>query len=107
MNKPAIFINCFEVPAGRDDEFLAMWNAVNEYMRQKPGFISNRLHRATTPDARYRFVNYVYWRTAEHWRAAHDEGFRAMVQKPVWRDFKFTGAIYDVVSEHAVDCAAA
>jgi heme-degrading monooxygenase HmoA len=107
MNTPAIFINCFEVPAGRDDEFVAMWKAVNQYMRQKPGFISNRLHRATTPDARYRFVNYVQWATAEHWRAAHDDGFRALVQRPEWRDFTFTGAIYDVVLEQAMDSAAA
>jgi heme-degrading monooxygenase HmoA len=107
MNRPAIFINCFEVPAGREDEFVEKWIAVNRYMRQKPGFISNRLHRATMPDARFRFVNYVEWATADHWRDAHDEGFRAMVQQPAWRDFKFTGAIYEVVSEHAAEPAAA
>ena len=107
MNKPAIFINCFEVPAGRDEEFLAMWNAVNHYMRGKPGFISNRLHRANMPNARFRFVNYVQWRTVDDWRAAHDDGFRAMIDKPEWRDFTFTGATYDVVLEHAVDSAAA
>ena len=84
-----------------------MWESVNRYMREQPGFISNRLHRATTQDARYRFVNYVQWRSAEDWRAAHGPDFRALIQKPAWRDFKFTGAIYDVVVEHAMDSEAA
>jgi heme-degrading monooxygenase HmoA len=105
MNTPAIFINCFEVPAGREDEFFELWSAVNRYMRQKPGFISNRLHRAVTADARFRFVNYVRWRSVEDFHAAHDEGFRELVQRPVWRDFPFSGAIYDIVVEHAADTA--
>ncbi len=107
MNTPVIFINCFEVPAGREEEFFALWSAVNQYMRQKPGFISNRLHRATTPEARYRFVNYVQWHSVEHFRAAHDEGFRAMVERPVWREFSFTGAIFEIVSESMTNSAAA
>jgi heme-degrading monooxygenase HmoA len=107
MSDPAIFINCFEVPAGREDTFFAMWEAVNRYMRRKPGFISNQLHRATTADARFRFVNYVKWRTAEDWRAAHDADFRALVDKPEWRDFKYTGAIYDIVFRHDGEPAAA
>lgn len=107
MNKSAIFINCFEVPAGREEEFLAMWTAVNNYMRQKAGFISNRLHRAVTPESRFQFINYVEWASVEHWRAAHDEGFRAMVQKPVWRDFKFAGTVCEVIADHTAQSAAA
>jgi heme-degrading monooxygenase HmoA len=107
MTTPTIFINCFEVPAGREDEFFAMWSVINRYMRDKPGFISNRLHRATTPDARFRFINYVQWATPEHWRAAHDDGFRALAQKPEWSDFKYSGALYEVVSESMAEAKAA
>jgi heme-degrading monooxygenase HmoA len=107
MTEPAIFINCFEVPEGREEAFFAMWSEVNRYMREKPGFVSNRLHRATTPNARFRFINYVLWQTEADWRAAHDAGFRAMVQKPEWRDLKFSGAIFEVVSESAANAAAA
>jgi heme-degrading monooxygenase HmoA len=107
MTEPAIFINCFEVPRGREEEFFAMWSIINRYMQQQPGFISNRLHRATTADARFRFINYVLWRTEEDWRAAHGTDFRALVQNPEWRDFKFAGAIYEVVSESAANAAAA
>ena len=59
--EPVIFINCFEVPKGREDEFFAHWSEVNTYMKQKPGFVSNRLHRAKTPNARIGFINYVLW----------------------------------------------
>jgi len=103
MSTPAIFINCFEVPAGREEEFFALWSVVNRYMRRKPGFISNRLHRATSAEARFGFVNYVQWRSVEDFRAAHDDGFRALVQQAIWSDFPCSGAIYEIASEHAVD----
>ena len=107
MTEPAIFINCFEVPKGREDEFVALWAQVNRYMREKPGFVSNRLHRAKAPDARIRFINYVLWRTEADWRAAHDEGFRALVQKPEWRDFLSIPSLFEVVSESYANSAAA
>ena len=107
MTEPAIFINCFEVPKGREDVFFEMWGVINRYMQKQPGFISNRLHKATTPDARFRFINYVLWRTEADWRAAHGADFRALVQKPEWSDFKFAGAIFEVVSEAHADAAAA
>jgi heme-degrading monooxygenase HmoA len=105
--EPVIFINCFEVPKGREDEFFAHWSEVNTYMKQKPGFVSNRLHRAKTPNARIRFINYVLWQTEEAWAAAHDDGFRALVQKPEWRDFPPIPAIFEVVSESYANAAAA
>src|SRR3569832_56592 len=81
---PVIFINCFEVPKGREDEFFAHWSEVNTYMKRKPGFVSNRLHRAKTPDARIGFINYVLWEPEEAWAAAHDEGFCVLVLLLLW-----------------------
>ena len=79
------------MPAGREDDFVAFWSEVNRYMRGKPGFVYNRLHRATTPDARFRFINYVQWATEQH-----------------WRDFPPpTGAIFDVVCEYGEEAKAA
>jgi heme-degrading monooxygenase HmoA len=93
------FINLFEVPEGRDEEFLAVWGEVNEYMRAKPGYVSHRLHRSTDPTARYRYVNYVEWESAEHWAAAHDDGFRVHAAKVYAAGFTSTPALYDVVHE--------
>ena len=50
-------VNCFEVPAGREDEFLSMWQQVNTYMHGKKGYLEHKLHRSLSPDARFRFVN--------------------------------------------------
>jgi heme-degrading monooxygenase HmoA len=96
------FINCFEVPAGRDVEFLALWREVNAYMAAKPGYLSHKLHRSLAPEAVYRFVNVVEWQSPEHWEAAHDSGFRALVSLPEWADFTSTPSLYEVVHEGAV-----
>jgi heme-degrading monooxygenase HmoA len=67
------FINCFELPAGREEEFFAGYQKVNAYMRAtKKGYVSNKMHRSLAPNARYRFVNVVEWESRE---AAHDAGF--------------------------------
>ena len=92
-----VFINMFEVPAGRDEAFLAEWQQVNDYMRARPGYQGHRLHRTLADGARYRFANIASWESAEAWRAAHDEGFRQLVGQPQWREFPSTPAIYEVV----------
>ncbi len=91
------FVNCFEVPRGHEDAFLALFQEVNSYMAAKPGYVRHRLHRSLAPDAKFRFVNYAEWESAEHWRAAHDEGFRRLVSRPEWSGFSSTHALYEVV----------
>ena len=66
-----ILINPFEVPDGTNDEdFLRGWERAAEYMRQQPGFVSTRLHRALAPDARFRFVNVAEWESPQAFQAA-------------------------------------
>ena len=96
------FVNCFEVPAGREEDFFALFREVNGYMMAKPGYVGHRMHRSLRPDARYRFVNYATWTTGEAWEAAHDQGFRELLANPAWRDFKPTFALYEVVHEGGV-----
>ena len=62
-----------------------------------PGYLGHRLHRSLSPDARFRFVNYVEWATAEDWRNAHGEEFRRLVGAPGWRAFPTTPALYEIV----------
>jgi len=54
-------VNCFEIPGGREEEFFALWQQVNNYMRTKRGYISHKLHRALTGEAPFRFVNVAQW----------------------------------------------
>lgn len=92
-------VNCFEVPAGREDEFFSMWQEVNAYTRKKKGYLEHKLHRSLAPDARFRFVNIARWMSLEDFQAAHDDGFRAMVQQPAWSAFRSSPALYEVVHE--------
>lgn len=66
-----ILINPFEVAEGSSDEdFLRGWERAAEYMRAQPGFVGTRLHRALTPDTRFRFVNVAEWESPQHFQAA-------------------------------------
>ena len=66
-----ILINPFEVPDGtEDEEFLRGWERAADYMRQQPGFVSSRLHRALQPDARFRFINVAEWSSPQEFQAA-------------------------------------
>jgi heme oxygenase (mycobilin-producing) len=77
-----ILINPFEVPEGTDDEeFLRGWERAADYMRQQPGFVSSRLHRALRPDARFRFINVAEWSSPQEFQAAvSSEQFREIAR---------------------------
>jgi len=92
-------INSFEVPAGREDEFLQLWTRVNAYLKRKPGYLSHRLHRAITPDAPFRFVNVAQWASLAHFQGAHDTGFRELVEQPAWSAFLPHRTLFEVVHE--------
>jgi heme-degrading monooxygenase HmoA len=93
------FINCFDVPHGREDEFFELWQEVNRYMAGKPGYLGHRLHRAVSPDAPCRFVNVARWASQADFHAAHDDGFRALVGRPEWAVFRSHPGLYEVVHE--------
>jgi heme-degrading monooxygenase HmoA len=73
-----ILINPFEVPEGTaDDDFLRGWQRAADYMREQPGFVSTRLHRALAPNARFRFINVAEWASPQDFEAAvSSEQFR-------------------------------
>src|SRR5690348_7417093 len=98
-------VNCFEVPAGREEEFFALWQQVNTYMRDKRGYISHKLHRAINDEAPFRFVNVAQWSSMEDFQAAHDEGFRALVSQPQWAAFRSRPGLYEVVHQGQAEAA--
>ncbi len=66
-----VLINPFEVPEHVDDNrFLEGWGRAADYMRSRPGFVGSELHRAVSPDARFRFVNVAEWESPEDFQAA-------------------------------------
>ena len=91
------FINLFQVADGRDTEFLALWQRVNDYLRAKPGYVEEKLHRAVLPDARYRYANIAIWASQEAWQAAHDSGFRTLLADPAFAEFEPLPTLYELV----------
>lgn len=95
------FINVFQVPPGKDEEFLGLWRQTNDYAQTKPGYLGHALHRALdgalggTSAARY--VNVARWASAEQFAAANDDHFRELVGQPGWRQFSFAPGLYEVV----------
>ncbi|SKA38221.1 Uncharacterized enzyme involved in biosynthesis of extracellular polysaccharides [Marinactinospora thermotolerans DSM 45154] len=67
------FINAFELPAERVDEFLPHWLDHAEQLSRAPGFRDDRLHRAVSPDTRFQLVGIAHWDSPEAWRAAHED----------------------------------
>jgi heme-degrading monooxygenase HmoA len=94
-----VLVNCFEVPAGREEEFFALWQQVNTYMQQKRGYLEHKLHRSLAADAPYQFVNVARWASLQDFNAAHDDGFRALVGQPGWAAFSAFPTLYEVVHE--------
>jgi len=44
-----VFINCFEVPVGRDEAFLELWGQIDDFMCAQPGFQWRRCTARWTP----------------------------------------------------------
>jgi heme-degrading monooxygenase HmoA len=65
-----ILINCFEVTPGSEDRALAFWERAAEYLRKQPGYVSTKLHRAVSPNARFHLINVAEWESPERFFAA-------------------------------------
>lgn len=77
-DESVVFVNCMRFAPERHDEAFAAWERVNHYMVRKPGYRWHRLHRRLDDDAPFGLVNVVEWESPDAWRAAHDDGFRAL-----------------------------
>jgi heme oxygenase (mycobilin-producing) len=90
-------INPFEVPEGKEDEALAFWERVADYMKAQPGFVSTRLHKAVVPWARFHFINVAEWQSIEHFEAAiGSEEFKNLTE-PYMELFPHFPGLYEVV----------
>ncbi len=90
-------INPFEVPQGREEQFLKEWTEAAEVIRKEPGFLSSRLHKSLDPQAKFRFINVAQWESAQHFRAAMSkEAFQKLIQKMNYIAYP---GLYEVIAE--------
>lgn len=98
----ATLINLFQVPAGREEEFLRLWEEADELLRASSGYAATRLHRAVQPEAKYQFVNVAVLSSVEDWRAVITRpDFTALAARMA--EFQPAPGLYSVVREHEVE----
>ena len=92
-----IVINPFEVPKGKEEQALAVWDKFAEYFRKQPGYISAKLHRAVNPDARFHLVTFAEWASADHFLAALQSPELQAIAKESKDDFPNYPGLYEVI----------
>jgi heme-degrading monooxygenase HmoA len=94
-------INVFDIRADDVDHFLKQWRERAQYMRQRPGFRSLRLHRALSPESRFQVVNVAEWDSADALHAAAAQDFFQQSTQRSMQAFAVAAhpAIYRVVIE--------
>ena len=65
-----ILINPFEVPAGKLDETIVMWEQARDFLQKQPGYLSTELHQSVSPGTRFQLVNVAKWESVETFTAA-------------------------------------
>ncbi len=90
-----VLINAFEVPAGKDEEFLQGWEAGRDFMQRQKGYVSTRLHSSLDPTAHFRFINVAEWETPGDFQAAfsHPEFVKLREATP----FTHYPSLYEVI----------
>lgn len=94
-----VLINVFEVPAGREAEFMAAWRPIADHLATQEGYLSTKLHQALAPGARFSFVNVAEWASPQHFQAAlGSQGFQKLV--PALGPFPATPGLFTLAYEH-------
>lgn len=94
-------IHCFEVPQGREDEFLAGWHKLTAVLQGADGYYSTQLFRQTGDVGKFAFINAAEWRDEDAWRrAVTSDAFRAELGPMA--DFKGTPGLYEMVYEEVM-----
>ena len=76
-----ILINPFEVPSGKEEECLKMWDEAAEFLKTQPGYINTKLHQSILPDSKFHFINVAEWETPESFfNAVQTEEFQKITQ---------------------------
>jgi heme-degrading monooxygenase HmoA len=65
-----VLINPFEVPEGKEEEFLKGWETARDFMQRQKGYVATKLHCSLDPTARFRFINVAEWETPADFQAA-------------------------------------
>jgi heme-degrading monooxygenase HmoA len=98
----ATLINCFQVPADREPEFLKLWHEADALLRSRGGYLTTRLHKALQPDSRYQYINIAELDSLETWKTAiTSPEFTAITAQMA--EFRPAPGLYTVTVSHGRD----
>ncbi len=97
-NEPVILINPFVVPAGSEEEAIAMWMKARDFLATQPGYISTKLHKSLSPDATFTLINVAQWESSDAFRAA-TTAMRESSGIPRIEGVKGDPQLYSVIAE--------
>ncbi|MEV6323866.1 antibiotic biosynthesis monooxygenase [Nocardia sp. NPDC051787] len=94
-------MNIFEISPDAVDGFAVGWSDRARLMRSAAGFRDVRLHRAVTPEARFRLINIAHWDSVVAWQAAAQNSTITAATDAARTHATPNTAIYEVVGELA------
>ena len=93
-----ILINTFTVPVGAIEEAIDMWEKARDFLKEQPGYLSTKLHRSLTANARYQLINVAEWKNAETFKAA-TKLMREKANLPRIKGLSSSPFLYKVIRE--------
>ncbi len=70
LEAKVVLINVFEVPEGKVNEAIKMWETARTFLKAQPGYISTELHQSLDNSARFQLINVAEWEDAESFKNA-------------------------------------
>ena len=76
---------------------MAFWEKAADFMRQQPGYISTRLHKAIVSWARFHYINVAEWESVNHFEnVMNSEEFKKLVG-PYMKEFPHYPGVYEII----------
>lgn len=89
-------INPFEVPEGRHEEALGLWDQASRFFERQDGFLSARLHKAIGPAGRFQYVTVAEWESADQFMAALGSDELQELERSL-AEFPHSPGLYEVI----------
>ncbi len=90
-------INPFEIPTGREDAALEMYDTFAAYFSKQDGYISTDLHQALGDDAKFHLVSISKWQSQEHFMSALESPELGEIFKNAPKDIVTYPSAYKII----------
>lgn len=90
-------INPFEIPAGKEDIALEMYDRFAAYFSKQPGYISTKLYQALGDDSKFHLVSVSEWESPEHFMKALQDPKLGEIAKDMPGDIKNYPSLFEVI----------